>query len=136
MNKFTRGNIDDKDIVREYVKSINGILRLTGKELDLFVELVNFDREYHNPNASSKNIANAENRKYLMIKVGFTKDNLSTYIKRLTKKGLLVSSGRNNLIVNPMIMPDIVKDTVQVVIVLKLKSNVETSSSKNSQGNI
>lgn len=123
MNKFVKTNIDKNNIVEEYVQSINGILQLPKKELTLFIELIKLDMNYVKKGKRPKNIADAERRKYLMDKCNFTRDNLSTYIKRLRTKGYVMRDNRDSLWVNPSIMPDIIRDTIQITTILKFKIN-------------
>lgn len=126
MNKFVKTNIDRNDLVEEYIKSINGILKLTRKELDLLVELIVLDIYYDESNGEPKNIANTKNRKYLMSQLKMTRDNLSTYIKRLRIKGLLVKEGPDKLYVRKELKPVVIgKNTVQVILILKTKNDTD-----------
>ena len=126
MNKFVKTNIDRNDLVEEYIKSINGILKLTRKELDLLVELIVLDIYYDESNGEPKNIANTKNRKHLMSQLKMTRDNLSTYIKRLRTKGLLVKEGPDKLYVRKELKPVVIgKNTVQVILILKTKNDTD-----------
>lgn len=125
MNKFVKTDIDKKDLVLEYITSINGFLKLTGKELQLLVELINLDINYDETSEAPKNVANTANRKYLLQKLNMTRDNLSTYIKKLRLKGLLIKDGPDKLYVRKELKPDIIRDTVQVVLILKTKNDTD-----------
>lgn len=123
MNKFVKTDIDKKDIVNEYIRSINGLLRLPRKELELLIELINLDINYVKKGNEPKNIANTANRKYLMSVLNMTRDNLSTYIKKLRNKGLLLKQGPDKLYVREELKPILIRDTVQVTLILKVKND-------------
>lgn len=126
MNKFVKTNIDKKDITFEYINSINGFLKLAPKELQLLVELINLDIYYDSSDGAPKNIANTKNRKYLMKQLNMTRDNLSTYIKKLRLKGLLIKDGPDKLYVMKELKPVLIgKNTVQVVLILKTKNDTD-----------
>lgn len=120
MNKFVKTNIPEKDIVSEYLMAINGLTKLTKKELELMSILVSMDINYvFTDKYEVKNIANAVNRKIIMKKVGMTRDNLSTYLKRLRNKGVLIATKHGELTVIKELKPTVAGDTVQILLVLK-----------------
>ena len=46
MNKLVKG-VNKNNLYYEYLKSLNGILNLTNKELDIMVKLMEYDAEYN-----------------------------------------------------------------------------------------
>lgn len=61
------------------------------------------------------------NRRYIEKVTGVTQDNQSRYYKKFKKKGLLVPGKVDKQwVVNPILIPDIIKDRVQLILVLKI----------------
>ena len=123
MNKFVKV-VDKDELINEFITSINGILDLPNRELQLLMEFIKLDMQYDKKSPIPKNIANTANRKYIMNKYGITRDNLSTYIRRLRERGYLIKKDPDELFVNPCLIPIVIKDRVQVTVILKLKDNV------------
>ena len=124
MNKLVK-EVNKNNLYYEYLKSLNGILNLTNKELDIMVKLMEYDDEYKLTPGVSKNVVDAAHRKRIKDETGTTPDNLSRYIKKFRENGLIVQGKADDEIyVNKILMPDVIKDRIQITIVLKL--NEET----------
>ena len=121
MNKLVK-TVSNSDLYEEYLKSLNGILGLTDRELELMATFCKLDVEYQKLPGLSKNVANTINRKYILQNLKLTRDNLSRYIKRFKEAGLLQRGKvEDELIVNPILIPEIIGDRIQISIILKLK---------------
>ena len=104
--------------------SLNGILRLTDRELELMAELIRLDINYNKLPNEHKNIANRQNRKHIIQTLGITKDNLSRYIKAFKEKGILIAGpAEDELSVNKALIPEIIGDRVQVTIIIRIHGN-------------
>ena len=126
MNKLVK-SVNKNDLVTEFLISLNGILRLTDRELELMAEFIRLDLNYDKQPNENKNIANRANRKYIINTLGITKDNLSRYIKSFKQKGILVAGpAEDELSVNKALIPEIIGDRVQVTIIIRI--NDETIS--------
>lgn len=126
MNKLVK-SVNKKDLVTEFLISLNGILRLTDRELELMAEFIRLDLNYDKQPNENKNIANRANRKQIINTLGITKDNLSRYIKSFKQKGILVAGpAEDELSVNKALIPEIIGDRVQVTIIIRI--NDETIS--------
>lgn len=126
MNKLVK-SVNKNDLVTEFLISLNGILRLTDRELELMAELIRLDLNYNKQPNENKNIANKANRKHIINALGITKDNLSRYIKSFKQKGILVAGpAEDELSVNKALIPEIIGDRVQVTIIIRI--NDETIS--------
>jgi hypothetical protein len=120
MNKLVK-SVDRDDLITEFLMSLNGILRLTDRELELMAEFIRLDINYVKGPNENKNIANRLNRKHIISTLGITKDNLSRYIKSFKQKGILVSGpAEDELSVNKALIPEIIGDRVQVTIIIKI----------------
>lgn len=118
MNKLVK-TVDKKDLNFEFLKALNGILGLTDRELELLAKLVELDMNY-DPAQGSKNVANTANRKLIKKELGITPDNLSRYLTKFKEKGLLQQGKADDeLVVNRILIPEIVKDRVQLTIIIK-----------------
>lgn len=121
MNKLVK-SVKKADLYREFLKSLNGILQLTDRELDLMVLLIDLDINTPKVPGYSKNVISTENRKYLKASTGITNDNLSRYLGKLKDKGLIVKGRADDeWMVNQALIPEIIGDRVQITIVLRLE---------------
>lgn len=120
MNKLVK-TVKKTDLYREFLKSLDGVLQLTTREQDLMVLLIELDVNTPKLPGYSKNVISTENRRYLKTATGITSDNLSRYIGRLRDKGLIVKGKADDeWTVNPALIPEVIRDRVQITIVLRL----------------
>ena len=133
MNKWVK-NINEADLYKEFLTSLNGILDLTGRELELLTELTNIDVNTVKSSKESKNVISTENRKLLRKKLGITPDNLSRYITKFKNQGILVNGKlEDEVVVNKALIPIIIGDRVQITIVLRInKDNKDDSKNTKS----
>lgn len=121
MNKLVK-SVPKTDLYTEFLKSLNGVLQLTDRELELMTLLVELDVNFSKLPGHSKNVVSTENRKLIKQKLGITPDNLSRYIGRFKEKGLLIQGKvEDEITVNKAIIPEIIGDRVQMTIILKLE---------------
>jgi len=120
MNKLVK-SVSNSNLYYEFLQSLNGILKLTDRELELFAILLKFDVEYVKVPNKPKNIANTANRKWIIENLGITRDNLSRYLKKFRDEGFIVK-GRTEgeLYVARALIPVIISDRVQITIILKV----------------
>lgn len=125
MNKLVK-TVSKTDLYKEFLQSLNGILDLTNRELELLAALVEIDVNTPKLPELSKNVISTDNRKYLNKKLKITQDNLSRYINKFKEKGLLVK-GRleDEMCVNKALIPEVIGDRVQITIVLRIKKDEE-----------
>ena len=72
----------------------------------------------------SKNVISTENRKYIRKVLGITPDNLSRYIARFKKQGILVKGKiEDEVVVNKALIPEIIGDRVQITIILRVNKD-------------
>lgn len=120
MNKLVK-SVNKTDLTTEFLNSLNGILNLTRRELELLDTLIQIDINTPKLPNISKNVISTENRKYIRKVLGITPDNLSRYITKFKNQGILIK-GRieDEVMVNKALIPEIIGDRVQITIVLKL----------------
>ena len=120
MNKLVK-TIYKKDLYFEFLTSLNGILQLTNREMELLTTLINIDVNTPKLPDYTKNIISAENRKYIKTTLGITKDNLSRYIGRFKDKGIIIKGRADDeWLINPALIPEMIGDRVQISIILKI----------------
>lgn len=123
MNKLVK-TVTKDNLITEFLSSLNGILQLTDRELELMAELIRLDTTYVKVPDTNKNIANRLNRKHIISTLGITKDNLSRYIRAFKEKGILVAGpAEDELSVNKALVPEIIGDRLQVTIIIKINEN-------------
>lgn len=119
MNKLVK-TVSKKDLNYEYLNTLNGILKLTDRQLELLAKLVEIDMAHDYDEDGDINVISTTNRKLIHNELDFAYDNLSRYIKSLKKKGYLIKNKtQDGWMVNPILKPEIVKDRVQITIILK-----------------
>ena len=120
MNKLVK-SVSNSNLYYEFLQSLNGILKLTDRELELFATLLKFDVEYIKEPNKPKNIANTNNRRWIIENLGITRDNLSRYLKKFRDEGFIVR-GRTEgeLYVARALIPVMINDRVQITIILKV----------------
>lgn len=126
MNKLVKG-VSKTDLYNEFLKSLNGILDLTDRELQLLSTFIQLDINTPKLPNISKNVISTENRKYIRKTLGITPDNLSRYITKFKNQGILVK-GRveDEVTVNKALIPEVIGDRVQITIVLRLNKDEST----------
>lgn len=121
MNKLVK-SVSDNELITEFLHALNGILKLTDRELELMATFIKMDIEYEKIPDIAKNVANTKNRKWIIENLGITKDNLSRYIKSFKEKGILKAGpAEDELTVNKALIPIVIGDRVQITIILKIK---------------
>ena len=123
MNKFIK-TVTEERVCYEFMNSLNGIIGLTERELQVFSVLLSMrlqDIKAKNPRLS---IDRAENRKRIINEYRIGKENLSRYIKKYRKKGLIYTTKYGNNVIMDALLPQIVGGkTVQVTMILKINQD-------------
>lgn len=123
MNKLVK-KVSKTDLYKEFLKSLNGILDLTNRELELLATFIDLDINTSKLPNISKNVISAENRKYIKRTLGITPDNLSRYIAKFKSQGILVKGEiEDEVKVNKVLIPEIIGDRVQITIILRLNKD-------------
>lgn len=93
------------------------------------VKFIEFDLNFEPAPGVAKNVASTSNRKAIRAALGVTPDNLSRYISKLKRDGLLVrGKAEDELVVNRILIPEIIKDRIQVTIILKVDDTKEETN--------
>ena len=125
MNKLVK-SVPRRKIYFEYLQSLNGILNLSYRELEVMAKLVEVDVNTMVKPGDSKNVINTQVRKTLMKELGFTPDNLCRLISKLKKMGYIKQGfAEDEWEVNKILIPEIISDRVQISIVLKVDDATE-----------
>ena len=123
MNKLVK-TVSRTDLYREFLNSLNGILKLTDRELELLTTFIDIDVNTPKLPNVRKNVISTENRKYIKRTLGITPDNLSRYIAKFKQQGILrVGKADDEVMVSKALIPEIIGDRVQITIILKLKKD-------------
>lgn len=123
MNKLVK-TVSRTDLYREFLNSLNGILKLTDRELELLTTFIDIDVNTPKLPNVRKNVISTENRKYIKRTLGITPDNLSRYIAKFKQKGILrVGKADDEVMVSKALIPEIIGDRVQITIILKVNKD-------------
>ena len=88
--------------------------------------LLDLDINYKKVSNHGKNIINKNNRKLIRSTLGITPDNLSRYFGKFKERGILVKgSADDEIFLNKALIPEIIKDRVQVTIILNIKDDTK-----------
>lgn len=88
--------------------------------------LLDLDINYKKVPNHGKNIINKNNRKLIRSILGITPDNLSRYFGKFKERGILIKgSADDEIFLNKALIPEIIKDRVQVTIILNIKDDTK-----------
>ena len=123
MNKLVK-TVSRTDLYREFLNSLNGILKLTDRELELLTTFIDIDVNTPKLPNVRKNVISTENRKYIKRTLGITPGNLSRYIAKFKQQGILrVGKADDEVMVSKALIPEIIGDRVQITIILKVNKD-------------
>ena len=115
MKAFKKVVSKDK-IFNEYVKILNGLLQLSGKECQVLSLLlqINYNK------TEIEDVLNKDIRKFIMKELNLKKSNLSRYLSSLKDKGVVMKD-ENGYYINNMFIPDITDNISETVFILDIK---------------
>jgi len=108
--------IEKRNLFKEYVKIINGLLQLSGKESEVFAELLQANHD----NPKETDILSKDIRKRIMGELNMKKTNLSKYISVLKSKGV-ISKDESGHYINNLFVPDVAGNISETVFILDVK---------------
>ena len=122
MNKLVK-TIKEDELYSEFLKSLNGIMDLPKRELQLLTLLVKLQMEPQlSNNDPESGVLSANNRKFIETTIGITQDNQSRYYKKFKNLGYLVKGKIDRQwLVNQILLPQVIKDRVQITLILRIK---------------
>ena len=122
MNKLVKP-VKKDELYSEFLKSLNGIMDLPKRELQLLTLLVKLQMEPQlSNNDPESGVLSANNRKFIETTIGITQDNQSRYYKKFKDLGYLVKGKIDRQwLVNQILLPQVIKDRVQITLILKIK---------------
>jgi hypothetical protein len=122
MNKLIK-EVSKKDLNLEFLKSLNGLMDLTSRELEVLAATIDISIANEKNKEDRDSIDSTRNRKSIMASTGITRENLSRYIKTYKSKGIIVYQGGINVI-NKAIIPIVIGSrSVQITLILKIKDD-------------
>lgn len=119
MNKLVK-TVKDEDLTKEFLSALNGVLQLTGKQLEILEVLINIQPTLKPINGDMESVISSRIRKIVTEKTGVTSDNLSRHLMSFKRKGLLLPTKIQDVWrLNPAVVPELINDRVQITIILK-----------------
>lgn len=123
MNKLVKA-VTNKTLILEFIRALNGILNITDREIELLSKFIELDMQYNPALEERKNVISTKNRKIVMKDLRIGPDNLSRYIRRFKDKGILVNGKADDEVyVNRALIPEIIKDRVQLTLIFRVENN-------------
>lgn len=122
MNKLVK-RIKQDELYSEFIRSLNGIIDLPKRELQLLTLLVKLQVEPQlSNNDPESGVISAANRKYIEKELGITQDNQSRYFKKFKELGYLIKGQFDKQwLVNQILIPQVIKDRVQITLILRIE---------------
>jgi hypothetical protein len=105
---FTNNN----NYYKKYVEALNGLFKLTDRELDIFAELLRFQIE--RKDTIDLDVIDRRSRRTIMQRTHTTKSNLCKYLANLKDKKVLVQVG-DNWLVNPYLIPSSEQEEIKFI---------------------
>lgn len=129
MNKLVK-TIPRESLSREFLKSLNGLLDLTNREIELLSVFLDIQALADKQKGTREKLDSYNNRKFIMATTGIAKENLSRYVKAFKDKGIFISNALGEIVeVNSALVPILIGGkTVQITLILKMKDNDEISN--------
>jgi len=121
--KIYRKKIQRKALYREYVSTLNSLLKLSERELDVLAILISID--LHWPEYDNKNVIDERSRRRIMAETLINKTNLSKYISKLKRRKILITTDNLNWIVNYdfIISPlQNIKESLELIFLLEIEN--------------
>lgn len=119
MNKLVK-SIDKADLYQEFLKSLNGILGLTNREIELLVFMITMEIANSKIPEKDQNVICSENRKQIHTSMKMGLDNLCRYLNKFKEKGIISKNKYGEYHINKALIPIVIGDRVQTTIILKL----------------
>lgn len=122
MNKFVK-TIKRSDIYKEYLNSLNGILRLTPRELEILAKIIEY-----NPTATDRmefsNVVSLQVRRKIIKSLLVNKSNLSKHITGFLDKRYLIKDDITGAVyINKSLVPIIDNDTVIIHMIINIQDD-------------
>jgi len=97
MNRVVRIPTNNRNLVRDYVRAVNGILKLTDREVEVVAAFIRYDQENAATPSARKYVAEELEMKSVAV--------LNNFVKALKDKGVIVAvpNERNRYTYHPII---------------------------------
>ena len=120
MNKFAK-TVERSSIYIEYLRSLNGLLRLTERELTILAKIIELNPDATNEN-EYRNVVSLPVRRKIIKEANINKTNLSKFIGGFIKNKILIRdviTGSTHL--NKAVVPVIEDGQVIIQMIIKIK---------------
>jgi|SRR6056297_1704150 len=117
--KAYKKNIKGKDLYREHINILNGLLKLTGKEAEVFSILLQISIEQKPMFGKKQDVLSTDNRRLVMGQTNINKNNLSKYISVLKSKNILLKDN-GGYYINQMFIPDVNNNASETLFILNI----------------
>jgi hypothetical protein len=115
--------IKKKDLYKEYIKIMNGILQLSYRESEILSLLIIINEQWQPVMSTDyKNILSTDNRKKIMSETRINKNNLSKYAAMFKNKGIIVKNDKGGFEINSKILPVIKNNIIEITFLLEIEN--------------
>lgn len=123
MNKLSK-TVKAKDIFIEFITALNGILKLSDKKILVLAKIVEIYYGILAKPGTTKNAISTSNRRIIMRDCKISSENLSRFITEFKAMGYVVKGPSDDeWAINKALIPELIRDRVQITIILKLDNN-------------
>jgi hypothetical protein len=108
MNRLVQIPTNSKNLVRDYVTAVNGILKLTEREIEVIAAFIRYDKSLAAAPAARKYVAEELEMKSVAV--------LNNFVKALKDKGVILPVGdqKNRYTYHPIIRDITDEVTIQI----------------------
>jgi len=124
--KAYKKKIKSNNLYKEFANIVNGLIQLSGKELDVFAILLQIQLEQKPLLGKKQDILSTDNRRLIMEETHINKNNLSKYISVLKSKGLIMQD-ENGHYINTMFTPDINNNILETLFILEIEDESKSN---------
>ena len=115
-------SIKKKDLYKEYLKIMNGILQLSYREAEVLTLLIRINQDWKPlVQTDYKNILSTDNRRKVMAETRINKNNLSKYVAMFKNKGIIVKNEYGGYEISNRLLPILKDNIVEVTFLLEVE---------------
>lgn len=116
--------IKKKNLYKEYLKIMNGILQLSYRESEILSLLMMIDMEWQPlVPAEYKNVLSTDNRRKVMAETRINKNNLSKYAAMFKDKGLVVKNEKGGWEISKKLLPVVKNNVIDITFLLEIEND-------------
>lgn len=129
MNRFVK-TVTPSEIYTEYLKSLNGLLRLTDRELEILAKIIELNPKVSDDN-EFENVVSLQVRRRIMYLTKVNKANLSKHITNFVNRKYLIRDNITKCVkINKALIPVITDGKIIINMTINIEDGNNNNTSK------